>query len=250
MEPKNPHDGSEVFPRTRWTLIGHLRDPGAAPLAARALDQICSAYWYPLYVYARRFGLDEVNAKDAVQDLFARLLEGNRMATADATRGRLRTFLLTALSHTIGQTREKERATKRGGSRILESLDMTDAEGRDLHEPEGREASPERNFERKWAMELLRAAQKSLCGDYVREGKAALFDALAPALLDSKEWTNHHEAAAALGMNEGAVKVALHRLRQRYREALLAEVRVTLDDEASEAEVKQEVGYLLGLFSK
>ncbi len=244
-DPPFENGDGEAFPRTRWTLIGRLREPQASTQAARALEEICTAYWYPLYVYARRFGLNETDAKDAVQDLFERLLDGNRIATADAARGRLRTFLLTALKNSIGQTREKERAAKRGGAEGTLSLDLTDAEGRYLHEPPGRDASPERVFERKWAIELLLAARKHLRDLYVREGKGPIFEVLSPALLDSKEWQGHQRAAVVLGMNEGAVKVALTRLRQRYREALLARVSETVEDDG---EVNDEVAYLLGLF--
>ncbi|GEP46283.1 RNA polymerase sigma factor [Brevifollis gellanilyticus] len=245
MSDPNQNDSS-IFPATRWTLVGHLKDPGESGiLAKKALDHLCKSYWYPLYVYARRFGLDEDGAKDIVQDLFARLIEGNYMAQAEAAKGKLRNFLLTSLKFEIGHLRERERAAKRGGGRIPESLDLTDAEGRYVLEPESQEADPERAFERKWALQLLERTRDVLRDTYVRDGKGPLFDLLSPALSEGDRWGGHAEAAVTLGMNEGAVRVALSRLRKRYAEALRAEVASTVGDDG---DVKAELAYLIGLF--
>ena len=243
IEAKNS-DATSSFPMTRWTLVAKLKGPPSNE-AAQALDAICRAYWYPLYVFARRQGLDEPDAKDIVQSLFARMIEGNRFAQADAERGRMRTFLLTALKNEIHQDREKRQAAKRGGKDTVLSLDMTDAEGRYLHEPVAVDVSPERAYERKWAMELLQAAKASLRSTYAKDGKETLFDALAPALDEGDRWAGHEAAAAALQMNEGAMKVALHRLRKRYREALFQQVRETVE---CEEDVMAEAAYLMGLF--
>ena len=245
MSTTNDQDSS-VFPVTRWTLVGHLKEPGESGIMARrALDQLCSAYWYPLYVYARRFGLDEDAAKDAVQNLFAELIEGNRMALADAARGKLRNFLLAALKNVISHNRERDRAQKRGGGQVLESLDLTDAEGRFLTEPETAEADPERAFERKWALQLLESTKVALRNVYVRDGKGPLFDLLSPALSEGDRWQGHAQAAESLGMNEGTVRVALSRLRKRYAETLRDQVAITVGDDG---DVKAELGYLMSLF--
>lgn len=242
------HANSSVFPMTRWTLVGHLKDPGESGIMARrALDQLCSSYWYPLYVFARRFGLGEDEAKDVVQDLFARMIEGNSMAQAEAEKGKLRNFLLTSLKFEIGHLRERERAAKRGGGRATESLDLTDAEGRYLLEPETQEADPERAFERKWALQLLQRTRDILREVYARDGKAVLFDLLSPALSEGDRWTGHVQAAQMLGMNEGAVRVALSRLRKRYAEALRNEVAATVGDDG---DVKAELAYLIGIFGQ
>ena len=217
---------------------------GDAPV--KAMEDICRAYWYPLYVYARRFGLDGMDAKDAVQELFFQMIKGNRMAMADATRGKLRTFLLTALKNIIGQRQHKMQAAKRGGGAATFSLDMQDAEGRYVQEVESPGLPPDRHFERKWAIELLRVAQERLREEYGKNGRSAVFTQLEPALMDAERWSGHEAAATALGMNEGAVKVALHRLRKRYRDLLLGEVARTVDEDS---EVKGEVAYLLGLFA-
>lgn len=236
---------SGLFPATRWTLIGRLRGAeGDDP--AKALEDICRAYWYPLYVYARRFDLGDMDAQDAVQELFYQMIKGNRMASADASRGKLRTFLLTALKNIIGQRHLKAQAAKRGGGAPTLSLDMQDAEGRYVQEAEAPGLPPDRHFERKWALELLGMAQVRLREEYEKLGRAAVFNQLEPALMEAERWNGHGAAAVALNMNEGTVKVALHRLRKRFRDLLLTEVSRTVD---ADSEVKGEVTYLLGLFA-
>lgn len=240
-----------VFPATRWTLIRQLRsgDGNEEGAAERAMEQLCRLYWYPLYVFARRFGLNEDDAKDAVQELFARMMNGNRMASADAARGKFRNFLLTALKNLIQNRLGRDQAEKRGGGQESIRLDLQDAEGRYLLEPESQDVSPEMAFERKWAKELMRLARVELRAEYVREGKEELYDMLAPALAlnETESWKGHAAVAKNLGMNEGAVKVALHRLRKRFGEALRQRVAATLD---SEEDLKEELQYFIKLFGK
>lgn len=237
-----------IFPTTRWTLIRHIRDGSATGLVAkRALEELCNTYWYPLYVFARRFGLNEDDAKDAVQELFARMMDGNRMGLADATRGKFRNFMLTALKNLIHNRLGYDQAEKRGGGAESVPLDLKDAEGRYLLEPESQDASPELAFERKWALELLRLTREKLRAEYIKEGKADLFDQLSPALSEGDPWQQHASVAKTLGMNEGAVKVALHRLRKRFGIALRREVAATLDDDE---DLKAELNYFINLFGK
>ncbi|MDZ4289782.1 MAG: sigma-70 family RNA polymerase sigma factor [Prosthecobacter sp.] len=239
---------SPVFPTTKWTLIKRIRDGNdTGAVAKQAMEELCGAYWYPLYVYARRFGLGEDDAKDAVQELFARMMEGNRLALADESRGKLRNFLLTALKNLIHNDFGRQQAAKRGGGQESVPLDLTDAEGRYVLEPESRDATPETAFERKWALELLKRTREKLRVQYEEDGKTDLFDQLAPALSEGDPWQAHPAVAKMLGMNEGAVKVALHRLRKRFAEALRAEVSATLDDDES---LKAELNYLINLFNK
>ncbi len=235
-----------AFPVTRWTLLSRLKGPPSEE-AAQAMEDICAAYWYPLYVFARRFGLDDPDAKDAVQDVFTHLIRGNGLAQADAERGRLRNFLLTALKNQISMTKEKQKAVKRGGNVVISSLDLTDAEGRYLQEPIAPDASPERIFERKWAMELLRAARNELEASYTSTGQQPLYQHLSPALDEGERWSGSKEAAVAMGMNEPAVRTALHRLRVRYRETLLRHVRATVE---RDEDVKAEAAYLMQLFAE
>ena len=245
MNSSDPGSTS-VFPATRWTLIGHLRDDAHSHAARHALEQLCSAYWYPLYVYARKFGLNEDDARDAVQDLFARMIEGNSMALAQACKGRLRNFLLTSLKNSMAHERERQSAVKRGGGAAVLSLDMTDAEGRYVTEPASTEADPEQAFEKKWALELLQRTRDRLRASYALDGREAIYDHLAPALSEGERWQGHAQAALALGMNEGAVKVALFRLRKRFAEALKGEVAAPVEEDG---DVREELGYLARLFS-
>ncbi len=235
-----------LFPSTRWTLIGQMQDGSPTAEHRQALDIICRTYWYPLYVYARRFGKNEDEARDAVQDLFAHMIAGNHLRQADAMRGKLRSFLLTTLRNLLLQEHERNQAQKRGGGLLTLSLDLQDAEGRYLLDPPSPDASPERDYERKWALALLEATREKLRASYAADGKASTFDLLASALSEGERWKGHEQAAAALGMNVGAVRVALHRLRKRYRELLLREVAITV---SNDGDIRAEMAYLMSLFA-
>ena len=241
-------DTGALFPATRWSLVCRISSPEEA-IGRAALETLCQSYWFPLYSYARRFGLQESDAKDTVQDTFSRLLVNNRLALADAERGRLRTFLLATLKNVMNEARRKEQTAKRGGGSVMLSLDMQDAEGRYLVEPPAAadSASPERQFELQWAREVIEGSMRRLKADYCRSGKSELFDALEPALRDGKRWNLHAETASKLGMAEGALKVALHRLRQRFRDALQEEVRQTVMEEK---DAEDEIRHLLAAFAR
>ena len=222
------------FATTRWSLVRAARDP-AAPEARTALAALCEAYWYPLYAYIRRRGHDDAAAQDLTQELFARLLDKDGLASVDEGRGRFRSFLLAACRHFLSNQRDHERALKRGGGRPALSLDGRDAEGRYRREP-AHEETPERLFERRWALALLDRTLARLRGEYAASGKERLFDHLKGCL--TGDGAPHALAAAEFGMTEGAVKVAAHRLRGRYREVLHDEIAQTLD---SPADVADEV---------
>jgi RNA polymerase sigma-70 factor (ECF subfamily) len=211
-----------------------------------ALDTICRTYWYPLYVYARKFGKNEDDAKDAVQNCFAHLIAGNHLKEADPVRGRLRSFLLTVLKNTILQEVERQNAQKRGGGKETISLDLRDAEGRYLMDPISAEVSADQAYDRKWALTLLEATREKLQLSYLTAGKDRLFRVLSPALADGDRWNGHNEAVAELNMDLGAVRVALHRLRKRYRDLLLEQVAATV---SSDGDVRVELAYLMGLFA-
>lgn len=247
MENRKRSDRTSSFPATSWTLVACLQDP-TSPAAAQALEAICRAYWYPLYVFARRSGLEDADAQDAVQDLFACMIGRNALAQADAARGRLRTLLLTALKNGMNREREKQRSAKRGGNQIFVPLDLTNAEGRYLHEAVMYEdASAECAFERKWAVELIRAAKAELKAFYAEGGRAEVFHVLAPALDEGETWTGSGGAAATLRLSAGAVKVALHRLRKRYREILFRRIRATVE---RDEDVMAEASHLIKVFSR
>jgi RNA polymerase sigma factor (sigma-70 family) len=228
--------GAGGFPTTHWSLVFGAGDP-ADPGSRVALEALCRDYWYPLYAFARRRGLDPGAAEDLVQATFVRLIEGNDFARLDPARGRLRSFLMAACSHVLANQRDRERAWKRGGGRAPISIDRPDAEGRYALEP-SHELTPERLFERRWALILLERALGRLGEEMAEAGKSELFARLRPTLAGGGEAVSHGDVARALGLGEGAVKMAALRLRRRYREVLRDEVAGTLSDPA---EVEDEI---------
>jgi RNA polymerase sigma-70 factor (ECF subfamily) len=219
-----------MFATTHWSLVAAAQDP-AAPAAREALADLCRAYWFPVYAYVRRRGHDRHRAEDLTQAFFARLLEKNDLAAADKTRGRFRTFLLTACQHFLANEHDRAAAKKRGGGKGHFPLDFAGAEGRYAHEPAHGD-TPERAFERRWALELLDAALAELRAEYVESGRGKLFDALKGCLAGAGADAAYADLAAELDMTEGAVKVAVHRLRQRYRDRLREAIARTVADPA------------------
>jgi len=228
----SPHSGR--FATTRWTMVQAVGVD--APESRDALEDLCSTYWYPLYAYLRRRGHQAVDAQDLTQAFVASLLERNAVERADPAKGRFRSFLLGSLNHFVSDEKRRERAQKRGGDCEILSINVDAAEDRYRLEPVD-EVTPEAIFERRWALTVLDAAVNRLQASYERSGKLALFEALRGHLGADKTTLPNREVAESLGMQEGAVKVAAHRLRQQYREALRAEIAHTvtsseeLDDE-------------------
>lgn len=214
-----------MFATTRWTLVAAARDP-AAPEARRALADLCRLYWYPVYAHVRRRGHGRHAAEDLTQGFFARLLETNDLAAADQTRGRFRSFLLAACRHYLANRHKYETAQKRGGGRAHLPLESGDADRRFAGEPAHAD-TPEREFDRRWAFELLARAVDGLRAEYAESGRAKLFDALKDCLTGGAD-VGYAKLADQLGMTVGAVKVAVHRLRQRYRDRLRAAVADTV----------------------
>ena len=227
------------FRTTRWTIV--LEAGRGAEGGRAALEELCGAYWYPLYALARRRGLAAVDAQDAVQGFFADLLARGDVARADPERGRFRAFLAKAFTNHLANARDRSRAQKRGGGRVALSLDSGTAEER-YEQGSGRALDPEALFDRAWALALIEEALARLRAEYARRGRSELFDALRPVLLepDGAE-TDRAALARSLALTGGALKVALHRLRGRARDALRAAVRDTV---ASEEEVEAELARL------
>ncbi|MEN8149235.1 MAG: sigma-70 family RNA polymerase sigma factor [Planctomycetota bacterium] len=223
---------TDAFRTTRWSIV-----LGAGRASGTALTDLCEAYWYPLYAYARRRGHSAETAEDLTQGFFAELLEKNWVVAADREKGRFRAFLLTAFKRHIGHEREKARAKKRGGDRARLSLDFEDGERRYSFEPT-HEATPERIFERRWALTLLGRVLDGLAA----ETDADLFAALRPHLTGEPAEETYREIALRLGMSEGGVKTAAHRLRARYRERLRGEIADTVSDPA---DVEDEIRALM-----
>lgn len=236
-------DTPRIFATTRWSLVLAAQQ-SATPEAQHALTDLCQLYWYPLYAYIRRCGYEAHEAEDLTQGFFARLLENEGLRRVTPTRGRFRSFLLTACRHFLASERERARAQKRGGGRVV-SWDATEANRRYLCEPSD-EASPERLFERRWALELLTRVLRRLREEYEGKGKRELFEALKGQL--TGEGTEAYlSLGAVLQMSEGAVKTAVHRLRKRYAELLHEQIRETVP---SEAEVEEELRSLREILSK
>jgi len=217
------------FPTTRWSRVVAAGD-GAAAGAGEALAALCAAYWFPLYAFIRRKGYGPEQALDLTQGYFARLLERRTVAAADPARGRFRSFLLADCSHFLAHERERNGAARRGGGRAALSIDARDAEGRYRLEP-AHERTPERLFERDWALALLEGVLAGLRREYERSGRRAAFEALKGVLTDGPGAVPQAELARRLGTTEAAVQVAVHRLRRRYRDALRAAIAATLADE-------------------
>ena len=222
-------DRRGAFATTRWSTVnaaGHL----SAAQAATALAELCEIYWAPLYGYLRNRGYRPEEAQDLTQGFFARLLETQTVRSADPARGRFRSFLLTALKRYVINERERTAAARRGGERLHLTLDFDRAERAYALEPRTDE-TPERVFDRRWAAIALDRALRRLRAEYVELGRESLADALLPYLTDAGELPSYRTVAADLQMSEGAVKVAVHRLRQRYGAILRAEIGETVLDE-------------------
>ena len=231
-----------TFSTTSWTVVTLAADRG--DLAAAALEQLLSEYWYPIYAYVRRRGAETHAAQDLTQAFFADLLEREALKRVDRQRGRFRTFLLAALTNFLNNEWDKQQALKRGGNRRIISLDETVAETRYRNEPADL-VTPEKLFERRWALDLLGKVLNRLKAEYAAKGKSRLFSKLEPCLVDKPAEGLYAQLAAALDMNEGAVRTAIHRLRQRYGELLRSEIADTTAPE----EVEDEIRHLLAVVS-
>ena len=233
------------FASTRWTMViaaGDLSDPHAAA----ALDELCRIYWPPLYSYLRRRGHDAEEAEDLTQGFFARLLERRDFRAADPARGRFRGFLLTLLKRYAVNEYERATAVRRGGRHVRLPLDFPEAER--IYALDGRqEDSPDRVFDRKWAGIAIDRALQRLRAECHEAGKARVTDTLLPYLTDTGELPAYREVAADLGLTEGAVKVAVHRLRQRFGAVLRLEIRETV---LAEDEIDDEMRELIRAVSR
>jgi len=235
-----PATRSPVFVTTHWSVV--LTATGADTTQAQAaLEHLCRMYWYPIYHFVRRQGHSVHDAQDFTQEFFARLLEKNWIAGADQSRGRFRSFLLMALKRFLAVEWRRANAQKRAGDRHCLPLPLDTAETRYTREPVDI-STPKQAFEKQWALTLLETVLRQLRAEYELSGKGRLFEVLKPCLMGSRETQPYAALAATLEMSEGAVKVAAHRLRERYRERLKAEIAHTV---ASPADVDNEMRHLI-----
>ena len=238
-------DHAALFVTTRWSLVLSARDK-VSPDSERALESLCRAYWYPLYVFVRRRGHQPHDAQDFTQAFFARLLEKDFLNAVSQEKGRFRTFLVVALKRFLLNEWDKVRTQKRGGGQQLLPLDGENAEYR--YQAEHADAlSAEAMFERRWALTLLEQAMTRLRTSYAETRREAEFEHLKGSLTADRGEVDYAQIARALGMSEGAARVALHRLRKRFREFFREEIAGTVSDPA---DVDDEVRHVVALISR
>jgi RNA polymerase sigma-70 factor (ECF subfamily) len=219
--------------------------PDSSPQAREALASLCEAYWYPLYAYVRRLGHSPHDAQDLTQEFFGRLLQKHYLAGIHREGGRFRSFLLAALKGFLANEWDRAHAQKRGGGLSWVSIDAAAAETRFAREPAD-ELTPERIFERQWAQALLSQVLTRLRAEYVAAGKQKLFEQISASLSQPRGAVPYAEIAGGLGMTEAAVKMAVQRLRGRYRELLRAEIAETVADAG---EIEAEIRHLFATFA-
>jgi RNA polymerase sigma-70 factor (ECF subfamily) len=235
----------EHFATTRWSLVLDASSE-PTPRGRQALATLCELYWYPLYAYLRGRGHSAADAQDLTQGFFAYLLDTGALRIADRSRGRFRSFLLASLNHYCANTRDRDRAQKRGGGAPQASLDSTNAEDRYLREPVDH-WTPEKAFDRNWALTVLDRVFGRLRTDVQAEGKGELFEHLKVYLTGDGDGVLYSKVGVTLGMSEGAVKVAVHRMRRRYRDLLHQEIAQTV---ATADEVELELQYLIAALTR
>lgn len=226
--PTSTGEAPKLFPPTRWTLVLSATRKDA-PESAAALEALCRAYWYPLYAYVRRCGQTPHDAQDLTQEFFCRLLEKRWLDAADREKGKLRIFLITALKHFMRNEWRKASAQRRGGGQTPVQFDTSIAESRYVADKSATLAADE-TFDRQWALTLLDLTLNRLEAEFVTAGRFVHFEALKSCLMAERGAIDYPAVAKQLGVNEGAARVAVHRLRKRFREIYREEISQTLAD--------------------
>ena len=212
----------------------------------KALAEICTLYWPPVYAFIRSRGYPPHDAEDLTQGVFAKLLARHDFAKVDAAFGKLRTYLLTTAKNHLASAYRKESRLKRGGDTVMLSIDAADAEARCLIPEPLDSLSPDRVFDRQWAVTVMEYVVNNLAARYAKKNNAALFEALKPFILSSSSPEPQSDLAVRLGMSESALRIAVHRLRQRYAECLRRVVKSTL---VNDENVEDEIAHLISSFS-
>ncbi len=233
-----------MFATTHWTAVV-AAGGRSAPEAGVALEELCRTYWFPLYAYVRRRGHTREDAEDLTQAFFARFLEKNYLGGLSGERGKFRAFLLASLNHFLANEWDRSQRQKRGGGMAALSLDWQGADTRYQIDPADH-LSPDKVYDRVWAVTLLERVLGRLRAENVSDGRAEAFETLKPFLTSGTGAVPYAEAAAALNTTEPAVRVSVHRLRRRYRELLREEIRQTLSDPT---QVEEEMRALFSSFS-
>jgi len=236
------HHGPPVFVTTRWSVVLTARNQ-ASPDSARALETLCRTYWYPLYAFVRGSGHSPHDAQDLTQSFFAVLLAKDYLRVVGPEKGRFRTFLRMALKRFLANEWDKQRSQKRGGGQVLVPLDTTLAEQRFLEERPG-SLGPDSIYDRRWALTLLEEAMTRLAREYADAGKAGEFEQLKPHLTAGRGEIPYAAIAAGCQTTEGAARVAIHRLRKRFREVFRA---VIADTVSTPEELEEELRHVVGI---
>lgn len=224
-----------------------VRAQGESPEARSALAELCQAYWQPVYRFLLREGRGPDAAAELTQEFCARVLAGNTLRGAERGRARFRSYLLGALKHFLANERVREQRLKRGGGQVTESLDRLAEEETALEVPDPAGMPPDAYFDREWALAVMDGALRALQREFVVAGKAREFDVLKPWLAGGGEALSYAEASQELGVSEAALKVAVHRLRKRFRELIRAELAQTVPDEG---EIEDELRYLVEVLAR
>ncbi len=235
----------DIFASTHWTVV-LTASRTTDPKAAAALEELCRTYWYPLYAYVRRRGRQKEDAEDLTQAFFAHFLRGNYLAGLDCERGRFRAFLLASLKHFLANEWDKSQRQKRGGGQLHLSLDWHRADTQ-FQVAAVHELTPDQAYDREWAVALLGKVIERLRAECAAASKEQLFEQLKGFLMVDQREASYGEAARNLGMEPTAVRVAVHRLRHRYRDLLRTEIAHTL---AEPGQVDEELRALFGAFSR
>jgi len=240
------NDGAKrgQFPLTRWSVVVQAQADDAG--AEKALSELCETYWFPLYVYARRVGNSPADAEDLTQAFFAKLIEKGYIGQVDRERGKLRTFLLTSMKNFLSDEWDKTQALKRGGGHSFIAIDQVDAEQRYALEPRDEE-SPDRMFEKRWALTLLENIVNELREEFEASGKGEIFAALQSFLAWNSADESYKEAAEKVGISENAARVTVFRMRKRFGELMRRNIADTV---ATEAEVETELNYLMEVIAR
>ncbi len=237
-------NGTPEFRTTHWSIVLAARNQGFPQAAQEALARLCHIYWYPIYAFIRRRGHDPHEAQDLTQDFFVHVLEDEILKSVDPVKGKFRSFLLVSVKNFLAKAWNRQQTAKRGGRFTFVSWDAESAESCYQQEP-AHDLTPEKIFEQTWAAVLLNEVRKKLCLEYAAEGKGGLFEAVEGCLAGEKAGP-YAEMASRLGMKEGAIKMAVLRMRKRYRELLRSEVAHSV---GRPDEVEEELRDLLACLS-
>jgi RNA polymerase sigma-70 factor (ECF subfamily) len=238
-ESPRPLTDGPWFPTTHWSVVLNAQAVNT-PQGAQALEQVCRTYWYPLYAYVRRQGRSADDASDLTQTFFERILAGNGLSTVDQRKGKFRSYLLGAMNHFLAEDWKRARRQKRGGGQPIFSIDEASAEERYRLEPAD-EMTAERIYERRWALTILEEVLRRLETEFATANRSERFHLLKVFLLGDRGESSYVDTAAQLGLSENAVRVAVHRMRQRYGELFRETIAYTVGEPA---EVDSEIAHL------